>query len=413
MKNLSRDIINIMNSDLLVEEIVKEFEDLSQVSTSQNKLQEFWERLVHFGLHDTARRIVAMTSTMLLMVLVLFAMNRFFVSRSGQKPSELSARDAVLAQKEGLGLLPEFITQSNKADHEGLVRDTNLTTILPERLRSGIIEHTIQAGESLFSIAAKYSIRPETLLWSNRYTLGDDPHVMTPGQKLLILPIDGILHRWSAGEGLNGVAEYYHVSPESIVNYPANNLSMASIGDFAEPNIEPGKLLIIPGGYAEFSDWRTPRITRKDPATAKNVGPGACEGAYDGVIGAEKFTFPVSGDPILTGFDFQPSANHFGIDLGGKIGDPVSAVDNGVVVYAGWNDWGYGEMVVLDHGNGWQSLYAHMATVDVVCGKEIYRGDVIGTVGQTGNAVGAHLHFELRHYEYGRVNPWDFLQGVN
>ncbi len=292
-----------------------------------------------------------------------------------------------------------------------------MVTILPERVRKGIVEHTIQPGESIFSIAAKYGLRPETLLWSNRYSLGDDPHIMTPpGQTLLILPIDGILHRWSAGEGLNGVAEYYHVSPEAIVSYAPNGLSMASIGDLADPNIEPGTLLIIPGGYAEFSDWRTPRITRKEPATAKNVGPGgACEGgAYDGVVGAEKFTYPVQGEARLSGFDFQPAANHFGIDLGGAIGDPISAVDNGVVVYAGWNDWGgYGEMVVIDHGNGWQSLYAHLATVDVRCGQEVYRGDQLGTMGQTGNAVGPHLHFELRHDEYGRVNPWDFLQTLD
>lgn len=382
----------------------------TQIPEQRNWLQEGWERLVHLGLHDTVRRIVAIISTMIVMVLVVMFMDRFFVSQSGQKPSELSHKQAQAAENEGLDLLPAFQTNLNKTQAEGIPRDTNMTTILPERQRSGIVEHIIQPGESIFSVAAKYNLRPETLLWSNRYTLGDDPHFMIPGQKLLVLPVDGILHRWSAGEGLNGIADFYHVTPEAIVNYPPNGLSMETIGAFSEPNIEPGKMIVIPGGYAQFSDWRTPRITRKDPATAKNVGPGACEGEYDGVIGAEKFVFPVQDTPKLTGFDYQPAANHFGIDLGGKIGDPVLAVDNGVVVYAGWNDWGYGEMVVIDHGNGWQSLYSHLATVDVRCGQEMYRGNVVGTIGQTGNAVGPHLHFELRHDEYGRVNPWDFLQ---
>jgi len=380
---------------------------------SESWLHKTWEQLVRLGLHDTARRVVAMISTMLFMVLAILFMNRFFVSHSGQKPSELGSSPSSLAESSGLALLPDFRIDNDQAEKHSIPRDTNMVTILPERVRKGIVEHTIQPGESIFSIAAKYGLRPETLLWSNRYTLGDDPHIMIPGQTLLILPIDGILHRWSAGEGLNGVAEYYHVSPEAIVSYAPNGLSMASIGDLANPNIQPGTLLIIPGGYAEFSDWRTPRITRKEPATAKNVGPGACEGAYDGVVGAEKFTYPVQGEAWLSGFDFQPAANHFGIDLGGAIGDPISAVDNGVVVYAGWNDWGYGEMVVIDHGNGWQSLYAHLATVDVRCGQEVYRGDQLGTMGQTGNAVGPHLHFELRHDEYGRVNPWDFLQTLD
>ena len=87
-----------------------------------------------------------------------------------------------------------------------------------------------------------------------------------------------------------------------------------------------------------------------------------------------------------------------------------ATVDHGVVVYAGWNDWGYRQYGRVDHGEGWQSLYAHLATVDVSCGQEVYQGDVIGTIGDSGMANGAHLHFELRNDEYGRVNPWDFLQ---
>ncbi|HQK42015.1 MAG TPA: M23 family metallopeptidase [Anaerolineaceae bacterium] len=98
------------------------------------------------------------------------------------------------------------------------------------------------------------------------------------------------------------------------------------------------------------------------------------------------------------------------MDIHGEIGEPVFASDNGVVVYAGWNDWGYGEMIVIDHGQGWQTLYAHLSTVDVTCGQEVYQGDTIGTVGTTGNSSGPHLHFELRSDDYGRVNPWDFLR---
>jgi murein DD-endopeptidase MepM/ murein hydrolase activator NlpD len=193
------------------------------------------------------------------------------------------------------------------------------------------------------------------------------------------------------------------------VNYPGNHLNAAELGDFALPNIAPGTLLIIPGGKGEFPDWRTPRITRENPAAAINVGPGACSGSYDGVMGTLNFVWPVS-DRYLSGYDYNPEANHYGIDIHGEIGDPVSAADNGVVVYAGWNDWGYGEMIVIDHGQGWQTLYAHLSTVDVRCGQEVYQGDIIGTVGSTGNSSGPHLHFELRSDDYGRVNPWDFLR---
>ena len=267
----------------------------------------------------------------------------------------------------------------------------------------------VEPGDTLFSVAARFGLTPETVLWSNRYNIGDDPHMIFPGQELVIMPTDGTLHIWSAGEGLNGVAEFYQVEPNTIINYPGNNLSLASLGDLSNPNIEPGTMLIIPGGKGQFSDWRVPRITREDPATALNIGPGACPDSYDGVLGTLNFAWPVSSHE-LSGYDYAPSANHYGIDITGNTGEPVLTVDNGVIVFAGWNDWGYGNMVVVDHGQGWQSLYAHLSTVEVSCGQEVYRGDMIGTIGDTGMAIGAHLHFELRNDEYGRVNPWDFLQ---
>jgi murein DD-endopeptidase MepM/ murein hydrolase activator NlpD len=184
---------------------------------------------------------------------------------------------------------------------------------------------------------------------------------------------------------------------------------MAAIGDLSNPNIAPGTLLIVPGGYSEFTDWRTPTITRADPASAVNVGPGACTQAYDGVSGTLNFAWPTQSH-TLSGFDYDPSANHFGIDIAGSMGEEIHAADNGVVVYAGWNDWGYGNMVVIDHGSGWQTYYAHLSTVTVGCGDEVYLGDVIGTMGDTGNADGVHLHFEIRNDEIGRINPWDLLR---
>ena len=184
---------------------------------------------------------------------------------------------------------------------------------------------------------------------------------------------------------------------------------MATIGDFADPNIPEGKMLIIPGGKGVFTDWRTPRITRSDPARASYVGAGACTGVYEGISGTLNFRWPAN-ERYLSGYDYSPASNHFGIDIAGETGDPIYATDSGVVVYAGWNDWGYGEMIVIDHGFGWQSLYAHLSVINVGCGQEVYAGDVIGLIGNTGNSSGSHLHFELRSDEYGRVNPWDMLQ---
>jgi murein DD-endopeptidase MepM/ murein hydrolase activator NlpD len=91
------------------------------------------------------------------------------------------------------------------------------------------------------------------------------------------------------------------------------------------------------------------------------------------------------------------------------MGSPVYATDAGVIVYAGWNDYGYGNMIIIDHGHDWQSLYAHLSTINVVCSQSVGQGDIIGAFGSTGNSTGPHLHFELMNTIYGKVNPWNFL----
>lgn len=369
----------------------------------------FWERLKELGFFPALVRAATLVVTILVMLSIVWVLKRFYVNADGSMVTQLQIPNAAQTLLEDNLLAPPLLANLPRDENPALRRQTSLDTILPMRSRSTISTYTVEPGDNLFSVATRFNLQPETVLWSNRYNIGDDPHMIYPGQQLVILPVDGTMHIWSAGEGLNGVAEFYKVTPEIIINYPGNNLSMATIGDLAAPNIEPGTQLIIPGGKGEYSDWRIPRITREDPATALNVGPGACPDSYDGVLGTLNFRWPVS-ERTLTGYDYAPSANHYGIDIGGSIGDPVSTVDNGVVVYAGWNDWGYGNMIVVDHGEGWQSLYAHLSTVEVTCGQEVYSGDRIGTVGDTGLADGPHLHFELRNDEYGRVNPWDFLQ---
>jgi murein DD-endopeptidase MepM/ murein hydrolase activator NlpD len=285
-----------------------------------------------------------------------------------------------------------------------------LHTILPiQQNRYDVIQYTIEPGDSIFSIAEQFNLQPETLLWSNRYTMGDDPHFILPGQILNILPVDGVYHRWSLGERLTVVADFYNVTPEDIINWQGNELDPDEIGDYDNPKIPDGKMLVIPGGKGTYPDFRTPRISRDEPATAKHLGPGACVGSFEGITGSLSFLWPTT-ERYLSGYDYNPATNHFAIDIAGALGNPIFAADSGVIVYAGWNDYGYGEMIVVDHGFGWQTLYAHLSRVDVSCGQEVYQGDVIGLMGSTGMSTGPHLHFEMRSDEYGRVNPWDFLR---
>ena len=94
-------------------------------------------------------------------------------------------------------------------------------------------------------------------------------------------------------------------------------------------------------------------------------------------------------------FDYSPETNHYAIDIAGRLGNPIFAADHGVIVYAGWNDYGYGEMIVIDHGSGWQTLYAHLSQINVNPGDTVDKSTVLGLTGTTGMAGGDHLHFSM------------------
>jgi len=137
------------------------------------------------------------------------------------------------------------------------------------------------------------------------------------------------------------------------------------------------------------------------------LGAGACDPVSGGAVGFGTFVWPAN-KHYLSGFTYSPESNHWGIDVAGNGGEGAYATDAGVIVYAGWNDYGYGNMVMIDHGNGFQSLYAHLSEIYVGCGQSVGQGDAIGAIGSTGRSSGAHLHFEIMTATV-KINPYDVL----
>jgi murein DD-endopeptidase MepM/ murein hydrolase activator NlpD len=161
--------------------------------------------------------------------------------------------------------------------------------------------------------------------------------------------------------------------------------------------------IVIPGGERAIVAWSPPVTTvsvRAANGTTRVITgfmqgmPGSCPAGIAGQGGSGLWLNPMDpGSYTIT----QPFASwHSGLDLAGVTGGPVRAADTGVVIFAGWNNYGYGDLVVLDHGNGWTTYYAHLNSNSVGCGATVQRGQVVGGVGSTGNVTGPHLHFEMR-----------------
>jgi murein DD-endopeptidase MepM/ murein hydrolase activator NlpD len=300
-------------------------------------------------------------------------------------------------QDDGPVALPGFHLAS---DLNALTRKPLLHTIIPNRPRMEVKTYIVSQGDSLFEIAATYNVKPETVLWANYDLLNDNPDTISLGMELKIPPVDGVYYEWQTGDTIEAVAGRFEGKVEDILAWSGNEI------DLTNPTVEPGSFVMIPDGHREFRQWIIPVIPRGAAGVSASLyGAGACSGGYDGAFGSGAFIWP-AGNHYLSGNDYW--SGHLGIDIAAGEGAPVYAADSGVVVFSGWALGGYGYMVMIDHGNGYQTLYAHLSNPTANCGSSVGQGGIIGYSGSTGNSTGAHLHFEVR-YLGGFVNPWYVL----
>jgi murein DD-endopeptidase MepM/ murein hydrolase activator NlpD len=384
-----------------------ETDDIPDQQKKINILDDFWKKIVRLGLGDQVLHIGTNVLSLVLVIFVIWVMSSFYLKAQPESVAENSAQAAILPSPTPTLNPPTVLASEVSAQQNGISRLVVMHTTIPNKARYEVTRYTVEKGDTLISIADKFGLDPQTILWGNYYTLADNPESIAPGQELNILPVNGTYYEWHSGDKLEKVAEFFKVDPEEIINWPGNKIEAVS-EDSEQVAIEAGAWLVIPGGTRPFVTWSAPEIPRSNPVVAKAYGSGYCSNVVEGgAIGSGTFVWPTDKHE-LSGFDFSPETNHWGIDLRGHEGVAIYAVDNGVIVYAGWNDRGYGNMVVIDHGNGFQSLYAHLAGINVTCGQSIWQTNVIGTMGNTGNSSGAHLHFEVG-LNGGKINPWNVL----
>jgi murein DD-endopeptidase MepM/ murein hydrolase activator NlpD len=300
------------------------------------------------------------------------------------------------AEPPAVALPPSGSAEAGESGFQSISRNLQLKTNMPERPRYTVDKYTVARGDSVFAIAETFKITPETLLWANYDSLQDDPHNLKPGVTLNVPPTNGIYYQWKDGDTLESVANEFKADVDEILGWPGNDI------DLTNPSVDPGSWVMVPGGEREFVQWLIPTIATGSSGTS-GTSSSVCPG---GAVGGGGFVWPAN-NHFLSGNDYW--SGHLGIDIAAGEGAPIYAADSGVVTMAqGGDNYGYGNVIQIDHGNGYSTIYAHLSVIGVGLCQSVYAGQWIGSSGSTGNAQGAHLHFEVRQGG-GFINPWFVL----
>lgn len=244
-------------------------------------------------------------------------------------------------------------------------------TIISDKPRDKIFEYTVVAGDTISSIAKEYGVSENTILWENDLSTSS---IIRAGQKLSILPVSGVAAKVASGDTIYSVAKKYQANAQAIIDFPFND-----IGD--DFQLTSGQVLIVPDGAPP----EKPKPVPTQYLAQQNI-PVAD-------LGSATFIWPASGD-LSQYFAWY----HPGLDISSLSGGPILAADAGTVTVAGWPDnYGYGNRVIIDHGNGYTTLYAHLSAIYVAAGQTVSKADAIGAMGSTGRSTGTHLHIEIRN----------------
>lgn len=277
-----------------------------------------------------------------------------------------------------------ILTQGTGAMIKPEVASTKKT----KRPRGGIFDYIVKTGDTISTIAAEFEISVSSILWENNLS---SYSVIRPGDKLAILPFSGVSHAIQSGETLSSIAKKYEVEESAIIE--SNKLTDSS-------KIAVGQKLLVPGG-SKSGYGKAARPARysgiaaiKDLVKSPNAMPAS----------GNAMNWPTQGHRITQYYSWR----HHGLDIANKVGTPIYSADAGKIEYVGWGK-GYGNQIVVDHGGGKKTRYAHLSKFYVKQGQAVDKGETIGAMGSTGWSTGPHLHFEVI-INGGKYNPLNYIK---
>ena len=254
--------------------------------------------------------------------------------------------------------------------------------VLPER--DAITTYVVQSGDSLSEIADKFDVSVNTIRWANNIPLKGSVKI---GQQLVILPVTGLRHKVVKGDTLATIAKKYKSDAEDIASFNG-----FEVGE----KLTAGEYIIVPDGEMNIPTEQI-KVKPSKNSTSNN-GSKPVMTSEDMSVSGSYYSKPVVGGILTQGYHDRYHAIDISLPRGQAIGAPILAAASGTVIVAkssGFNG-GYGEMIIIQHDNGTQTLYAHLSSVNVSVGDTVSRGQVIGGMGSTGRSTGPHLHFEVR-----------------
>jgi len=260
------------------------------------------------------------------------------------------------------------------------------TTIPEERKRNESFTYNVETGDTLSSIGNKFKISIDALKYVNGLA---DYSTLKVGQAITIPPVTGLIHKVGAGDTLSSIATKYSVPSQAVAdfNYILDTSKLAL-----------GTELVIPGG----------KVPEQVYIAAAPALPSSRGGNSNAPSDKNFCVWPSTVRIITQYFSWY----HNGIDVATPLSGgmpPLLACRGGKVIRAGWDPWGLGLHVQIDHGNGFKTVYGHMSRLDVSYGEEVDSGEIIGLMGNTGRSTGPHVHYMV---EYNGVaqNPLNYTQ---
>jgi murein DD-endopeptidase MepM/ murein hydrolase activator NlpD len=274
---------------------------------------------------------------------------------------------------------------SNEAVLSAEAEEPTTQTLVSEKMRDKVIEYKVQEGDTVSSIAKKFDVSEDTIRWQNGLKTKSAIKI---GQILEIPPITGVAHKVQKGDTVYSIAKKYSAEAQGIVDFPYNTFTNDETFELAI-----GQVVIVPDGVKPEETYWSP------VASIRQITPNAGT-----VVASGSFVWPTSGS-ITQRFAWY----HKGIDIANNSAPEVLAADAGTVIVPPYMPGGYGNYVLINHGNGYVTLYGHMQKIYVVPNQTVKRNDAIGKMGSTGRSTGTHLHFEIRQ-SGSAMNPLSILK---